>query len=171
MAHPVRLCPDRLPAGLHHLHQINWKGTPINKLAAVLLLFAFTGCAQVMCLKQATPFKPTTLEIGYNRSAVLQELGAPVVTDQSGSKLTDTYIYVDGEAGNMWGWKILRVVAYTAGDLFTLWLDQLAWMPMEQFIFDGSKYCATVEYEKQNDGPWLVKTQPTLALAKNSPSK
>jgi hypothetical protein len=145
-------------------------GKIIQGGTAVLVMMLFAGCAQVMCMNQPDPFTPTTLHVGNNRLVVLSEFGQPVGTDQRENKLTETYTYADGGAANMWGWKTFRILAYTAGDLFTLWIDQLVWMPLESFAFDGDKYSATVEYETQNDGPWLVKNTSVLRV-NNSPSK
>ena len=85
----------------------------VMKGFAALCMMLCAGCAQVMCMNNPAPFTPTTLRAGNNRSVVLSELGQPAGTDQRTSKLTETYTYVDGGDGNMWGWKTFRIIAYT----------------------------------------------------------
>lgn len=131
-----------------------------------MLLFC-AGCAQVMCINNPAPFEPTTLSVGNNRTTVLSEMGQPAGSDQRENKMTETYVYKDGGGANMWGWKVLRIVGYTVGDLATLWIDQVVWMPLEAYAFNGEKYSVTAEYERQkDDGPWQIKTTPVVVLVK-----
>lgn len=133
-------------------------------VACLLMLCA--GCAQVMCINNPAPFKPTTLSVGNNRTTVLSEMGQPAGSDQRENTMTETYVYKDGGSANMWGWKVLRIVGYTAGDLVTLWIDQVIRMPLEACAFNGAKYSATAEYERQKDGPWKIKSDPVIVFMK-----
>lgn len=97
-------------------------------------------------------------------------LGTPLASDSrdvEGRTVTnDTYVYKDGGGKNA-GWsKAGRVVIYTAGDLFTLFLTQLLWMPSEKLMLDASKYQASVDYERGSDGRWRV-TEATEAEVEN----
>ena len=82
------------------------------------------------------------------------ELGAPRSSEEHSSHLCETYKYVDGGGKNSGGSKFCRVIVYTAGDIFTLWLDQVIWMPAEKFGFAGTDHVVTVEYNKPEDGFW-----------------
>src|ERR1700690_1858103 len=107
--------------------------TIITTAAGILTAALLTGCAQVMCLKQPKPFTPTTTCVGSRRTAIIGELGQPVSSEDQTNSLSETYKYVDGGGKNNGGSKTIRVILYTGGDLFTLWLDQIIWMPTEKF--------------------------------------
>ena len=81
-----------------------------------------TGCAQYMAIKQPSPFKPACLDPGVKRINVIAELGQPVNAESNTNNLTEAYKYVDGEGKNSGTSKTVRVVLYTAGDIFTLFL-------------------------------------------------
>jgi len=52
---------------------------------------------------------------------------------------------------------------YSAGDLFTAFLDQVIWMPME-LAFRPTEYSADVTYEKP-DHRWVVREIRELDVA------
>jgi hypothetical protein len=124
-------------------------------LAAIVVLAFGSGCAQVMAYKQPAPIDRDLLTGGADRSSVIGLLGPPVVTEESDERLSDTYSYTDGGAVNATGWKALRILLYTAGDVFTLFLDQVLWIPAE-LLMDGTKYSATVEYERSGSRRWVA---------------
>jgi hypothetical protein len=125
-------------------------------LAAVCLLT--NGCAQVWACKQAPPFKPTCLSAGTKRIDVVAELGKPIASEERTNILVESYHYVDGGSKNNGASKTVRVILYTAGDLFTLWLDQIIWMPTEKFGFAGTDHSVTIDYDKNQNGTWCIKT-------------
>jgi hypothetical protein len=120
---------------------------------ALLPLFA-SGCAQYMCIHQPKPFTPSTTQVGTRRTAIIGELGEPVNSEPHGTNLVDTFKYVDGGAKNSGGAKTARVVIYTAGDVFTLFLDQVIWIPSEKFGFAGKDHVVIVDYAKSEDDFW-----------------
>ena len=142
-------------------------------VTAVLLLTAVfaSGCAQVMALKQPKPFAPCALASGAKRTDIVGELGQPVSSEDRGHSLTDTYKYVDGGKKNCGGSKTARVVLYTAGDLFTCWLDQLIWMPVEKFAYAGIDHAVTVDYIKSENGVWIAKEVSDKPLKGRSSKK
>ena len=115
--------------------------------AALATTFA-SGCAQVMAIRQPAPINRELLTIGQDRTVVIGALGAPVsAEDQSDGRRIEIYKYVDGGQKNAWWSKTGRVVIYTAGDVFTAWLDQIIWMPLE-LAFRGTEYASTVGYDR-----------------------
>lgn len=126
-------------------------GTALPVVVGALLA---TGCAQVMAVKQPKPFMPTTTVVGAKRADIVGELGPPASTETHGTNLVDTFRYVDGGNKNNGGAKTVRVVLYTAGDLFTVWLDQIVWMPLEEVGFAGTARVVVVDYVKSEDDFW-----------------
>ena len=145
--------------------------TIITTAAVILTAALLTGCAQVMCLKQPKPFTPTTTCVGSRRTAIIGELGQPVSSEDQTNSLSETYKYVDGGGKNNGGSKTIRVILYTGGDLFTLWLDQIIWMPTEKFGFAGTDHVVTVDYTKSMDGHWHATAVDDKALKGNSTKK
>lgn len=127
--------------------------------ALVLLLVAQLGCAQLMVVRQAPPLDRSTLELGAARGLIAATLGAPTASeeDPSGGQLTDTYVYTDGGKVNTWWGKAGRILLYSAGDFFTLFLTQILWMPAEIELAGGTDYKATVGYERRPaDQRWVA---------------
>jgi len=120
-------------------------------LSLAVIAVVASGCAQVMVVRQPSPFSPTTLEVGERRSVISGEIGPPVATETGENRLTDTYNYVDGGPKNHWASKIARVLMYTAGDFFTLFLTQVVWLPMESMGFKGTTHSVVVDYENGGD--------------------
>jgi hypothetical protein len=122
-------------------------------LGSVLL----SSCAQCTAMKQPKPFKPTATVVGAKRADIAGELGNPVNSEQQNILLLETYKYVDGGGKNNGASKTGRVILYTAGDLFTIFLDQILTWPAEIYGFAGTTHIVTVEYIKQDDGFWHAK--------------
>jgi len=55
--------------------------------------------------------------------------------------------------------------------LFTCWLDQIIWMPMEKFGFSGTDHILTVEYTRSGDEPWRATAVNDQALNGDSSEK
>lgn len=119
--------------------------------ALIVVIGMGSGCAQVMAIRQPSPIDRNLLAVGADRTVVIGVLGAPVSTDdQTESGRVEIYKYVDGGTKNSWWSKTGRVVVYTAGDVFTAWLDQIIWMPLE-LAFRGTEYAATVGYGRDGE--------------------
>jgi hypothetical protein len=120
-------------------------------LGIVALLGLTSGCAQVMAIRQPAPINRELLAVGADRTVIIGVLGAPVsVEDHGDTGRTEIYKYVDGGTKNSWWSKTGRVVLYTAGDVFSAWLDQIIWMPLE-LAFRGNEYASTVGYERAGE--------------------
>ena len=127
-------------------------------LFALALILTGTGCAQVMAAQQPPPLDREFLQPGVERPVVTSALGAPTTVDRSEGQeqLTESYSYVDGGAVNHWLGKTARILLYTGGDVFTLFLSQVIWIPAE-LLLDGTEYQATVDYERRaSDGRWVA---------------
>jgi hypothetical protein len=144
----------------------------IATIAGMLLVSVFmSGCAQVMAMKQPKPFTPTCLATGTERTKIVAELGQPLASEPRGDKLVDEYKYVDGGKKNGGFSKGTRVVLYTGGDLFTLFLDQIIWMPLEHYGFAGIDHAVTVDYAKSDDGAWVAEKVSDEMLKSRSSKK
>lgn len=110
-----------------------------------------SGCAQVMAIRQPAPLDRNLLAVGTDRTTVIGVFGAPVSSDDrlDGGR-TEVYKYTDGGTKNAWWSKTGRVVVYTAGDVFTAWLDQVIWMPLE-LAFRGTEYASTVDFDRNGE--------------------
>lgn len=129
--------------------------TPIGALGFFVLALQ-AGCAQWMAIKQHGPLDRSILQPGAERNHIAATLGAPTVTnDGPNGMLVDTYTYKDGGDRNQPIVRVGRVLLYTAGDVFTLFLSQLIWMPAE-LLLDGTDYNAFVEYQRSADGRWIA---------------
>ncbi len=137
----------------------------------LLGVLCVSGCAQYMAIKQPSPFTPTTTVVGAKRMAIIGELGQPINSEPHGTNLVDTYKYVDGGGKNGSGSKTTRVILYTAGDLFTLWLDQIIWIPTEKFGFAGTYHVVVVDYAKSGDDLWHATTVDNQTLKGRSSKK
>ena len=124
-------------------------------MAVMLASQWLTGCAQFMAISQPRPFTPN-LTIGEKRLAVMAELGHPTNTEEYTNSLTDVYRYTDGGAKNSGLSKTTRIILYTGGDIFTLWLDQIIWMPAEAFGFKGTVHAVTIDFARADDQAWHI---------------
>ena len=103
--------------------------------------------------------------------AIIGELGQPINSEVHTNSITDVYKYVDGGAKNSAGSKTTRIVEYVAGDFFTLFLDQIIWMPTEAFGFAGTDHAVTVDYLKGEDDSWQANHIEDQVLKGNSTQK
>ena len=130
-----------------------------------------SGCAQFMAIREPKPFKPASLASNVKRVDVIAELGQPLTSEQHSNVLTDAYAYVDGGSKNHGASKAGRIFVYTAGDVFTLFLDQIIWMPTEHFGFAGTDHSVIVDYAKGDDGFWRATDFQDNALKGRSEKK
>ncbi len=124
------------------------KNVTVNGLVVCSVGLMLNGCAQVIAYRQPPPIDRGVLAVGTDRTRITAALGAPIEKeDNPDGTITDTYKYADGGAKNGAASKTLRIVLYSAGDLFTAFLDQVIWMPLE-LAFRPTEYTADVTYEK-----------------------
>jgi hypothetical protein len=132
-----------------------------KKIRTVLLVFCIvggTGCAQTMVGCSPSPLDRSVLEVGAHRSDVVAALGSGRGRFKEGSVTrTENYDYIDGGAKNSVPSKIGRILLYTAGDVFTLFISQILFMPIETVAFAGTQYRTNVDYQLYTDGTWRVR--------------
>lgn len=116
-----------------------------------------TGCSAYLAMTQPGPINRTVFEQGTSRRFVIDELGAPVVSEEKSDGLHETYHY---EEGHNIGWRLLRSLFYTAGDVVTLCLAEIVFFPTEKLAFEENKMSAVVLYEDPNE--WKVREASTL---------
>lgn len=145
--------------------------TSVSIAVAISAMMFLTGCAEIMAIKQPKPFTPTCLSPGAKRLTIIGELGQPVSSEVRTNSITDVYKYVDGGAKNSAGSKTVRIIVYVGGDFFTLFLDQIIWMPTEAFGFAGTDHVVTVDYLKAEDDSWQANHIDDRALKGNSTQK
>ena len=119
MAHAARPTVIRA-AGLRQLGRLS-----MLVISLGVLIGMTSGCAQVMAIRQPASLDRNLLAVGTDRTVVIGVFGAPVsADDRADGGRTEVYRYVDGGTKNSWWSKTGRVVVYTAGDVFTAWLDR-----------------------------------------------
>lgn len=144
----------------------------VSKLFVVIFITIWlSGCAQVMVMRQPSPYTPTTLTAGSSRNMLVAELGPPISSETYSSGRQEVFKYTDGGGKNHGAVKFIRLAGYTVGDLFTLWLDQVIWMPLEKYAFSGKDHVVTVQYNQPNDGPLRVKSVDDKIIAGRSKEK
>ena len=132
-----------------------------KKIGAILLVFSIvggTGCAQTMVGCSPGRIDRSVLEVGAHRSDVVAALGSGRGRFEKGSVTrTENYEYIDGGTKNSLSSKIGRIVLYTAGDVFTFFISQILFMPIETAAFAGRRYRTSVDYQLYKDGIWRVR--------------
>jgi len=126
-------------------------------IASVVLTFQ-TGCSAVMVIRQPEPLDRSGLVEGAERARIVGVLGRPIATeeDTDRDRITDTYAYTDGGKANTFGGKAGRLVLYVAGDVFTIFLAELIWIPAEMLL-DGTDYSAVIDYTRRpSDNRWTA---------------
>jgi hypothetical protein len=137
------------------------RAASLQRVVALLIavLFLCSGCAQFMASNAPKDLHTDrAFQYDVQRAVVIGTLGAPVTTDSDiEGQLSDVYKYTDGRTANAWAGKSLRILAYTVGDLFTLFLSQVIWMPLELAI-SGKEYTASVDFTRRlEDEKWVVR--------------
>lgn len=118
-----------------------------RRVVSVLLLPLFTGCATYTAVKIPGPVADDKITIGEHRSAVELALRAPIVNEyQDASGTTARYQYKNGPHEASKG----RVVLYIAADVFTAFLSELIFWPIEAYASKQTERIATAQYDNEN---------------------
>ncbi len=124
---------------------MRWIGTML--LLVPMLLVIQTGCATYTTLTMEGPSDDERVAIGMHRKEVerILETAAASEYDDRGLSVA-RYEYSDGPpAGSK-----LRSLIYVAGDLFTLFLSELVFWPIELYADQRIKRVAIAEYDEAN---------------------
>lgn len=130
----------------------------LARVGFVLIVAGSFGCAQMMALDQPGPLecRAGALAAGTPRANTIGCLGAPTRTIDGNDDLIDSFTYEDGRGRNSTASKVSRTFLYTVGDLFTLFLTQLVFVPAEALMLEAATYRADVVYEQDGQGVWRV---------------
>lgn len=121
-----------------------------------LLALVGSGCAQVIAYRHPAPLDRAIVTTGVDKTHLVGVLGPPIGSEMNDDgTMQEMYKYSDGGTKNAWGSKAARILLYTAGDVFTLCLDQVIWMPLE-LAFKATDYTCDITYEKV-DRRWIAR--------------
>ena len=125
------------------------------RIGAIVIMLLATGCAQYMAIQQPSDIRTNRVRLGVDRLVVVHAYGPADSSEElDDGSLREFYSYQDGRVINRPGMKALRIILYTAGDVFTLFLSQVIWIPIELFL-EGNEDTVVVTYEKVGD-EWRV---------------
>lgn len=116
-------------------------------VAALLVLASSFGCATVTALRIPGPSKDEAIAIDMHRSEVetILRYAKRSEFDESGGK-TVRYEYGSGPHSA----SKARIVLYLAGDVFTLFLSELIFWPIEAYASGRADRVATAYYDSEN---------------------
>lgn len=126
--------------------------TPLHRIIGSIALLAAlglssTGCATYTAVKIPGPVADESIQLGQHRSEVEATLRAPIMNEyKDGGITTARYQYKDGPHQASKG----RVVLYIAGDVFTAFLSELIFWPIEAYASKQTDRIATAQYDSDN---------------------
>lgn len=121
--------------------------TLCRRIIPILLLPLAVGCATYTAVKIPGPVDDEKIAIGEHRSQVEVILRAPIVNEyHDADGTTARYQYKDGPHQASKG----RVVLYIAGDVFTAFLSELIFWPIEAYASKQTERVATAQYDNEN---------------------
>lgn len=116
-------------------------------LFASALMTAPSGCATYTAVRIPGPVADETIGIGSHRSDVEVVLKrSPTDVYREGDGTIARYQYQDGPPEASKG----RVILYLAGDVFTLFLSELIFWPIEAYASGQTQRIATAHYDPDN---------------------
>ena len=121
------------------------------KLLSLTLVFALVfvtpGCASWVAMNQAAPVEDELVDVGMHRAEVEQILrtgGSAYEEPDDHTRVR--YMYSDGAHQ---GSKV-RILLYLAADLFTLFLSEIIFWPIELAVQQESERTAEADYNSSN---------------------
>ncbi len=131
-------------------------------LITLVILCITVGCASVTALKMAGPTHDDQIRPGAHRSEVesMLRVGSSSEFRQEGN----THVRYEYSDGPHQAWK-LRILAYLAGDYFTLFISELVFWPIEMHATERIKRVGSFAlsphevagqfFERPGDFDWL----------------
>jgi len=115
----------------------------------VVLSFALIlnqGCASFKALNMDGPKYAENLQVGNHRSLVETTVGTNGRVYKDGEITRANYQYLDGPHP---GTKV-RAILYLGADIFTLFLSEIIFWPLEMAVEHSSRRSAEALYDEQN---------------------
>lgn len=126
-------------------------------LSGAVLAMQF-ACATYTAVKIPGPTHDEDFAIGMHRSQVESILAAsPASEYKDGEGISARYDYRDGPHQASKG----RVVLYIAGDIFTIFLSELIFWPIEAYARNQTKRVGTAHYDSHNRLTRLSVSRPS----------
>nr|MDJ0867856.1 hypothetical protein [Myxococcota bacterium] len=117
-------------------------------VAALALAAALdSGCAAYFSLTMPGPADDEAVQLYMHRSSVESTLRTGAASEFDKDGLAEVrYHYSDGPAG----WSKMRAVFYVAADVFTLFLSELIFWPIEMYSKSQIERIAVADYSPDN---------------------
>lgn len=115
--------------------------------SAVILILTSGGCASWVAMNQPAPTDDELVQIGMHRAEVDQILrtGGSSYPENDGH----TRVRYDYSDGAHQGTKS-RIILYIAADLFTVFLSELVFWPIELAVEQDAERTAEADYDDEN---------------------
>ena len=134
-------------------------------LLAPMVLATLPGCATYTALAMEGPTHDESVRIGMHRMDVERILGVPVASEYEDDGVRVVrYEYADGPPG---GTKV-RSLLYVAGDLFTFFLSELVFWPIELYANERIQRVAIAQYDDNELVDWRIERSNGRMLARAS---
>ena len=130
-------------------------GRKVLSILLLLSLLVSVGCATVVALDMPGPSRDGEIHLGAYRSEVEDLLGVGPISDfRQGERTHARYEYEDGPHQA----TKLRVLIYLAGDVFTLFLSEVIFWPIELVIKSNIARVGNADYDEYSQLlAWKVK--------------
>lgn len=117
---------------------------PVKKALYVVLAFALAlpGCSIYKAATAPPPIALENVKSGASRITIVGTLGVPKMSETQGDSKIDVYEFVSGSHQA----TKARIALYIAGDLFTSFLTELVFWPLELGLGQGTHGRAVVTY-------------------------
>lgn len=112
-------------------------------LLVLAILATLPACSSIQALSQPGPADIDGIGVGTSREEVMSRIGTPKMTDLTASG--DKQDVFEFQSGFNQATK-LRIFPYIAADLFTLFLSELVFWPLELSLLDKAECSGVATY-------------------------
>lgn len=128
----------------------------MKKLTTTLvILTTLNGCASYQAMQQPSPADLEGVGPGASRQVLINKLGAPKLTDNAADgKKQDIFEFQSGYSPV----SKLRVIPYLAADVFSAFLSELVFWPLELTAMSAATCTGVATYDANYKvSTWAVK--------------
>ena len=123
-------------------------------LAGMVFVLTQTGCATRVAMSMPGPSKDKDVQVGMHRQEVESLLGVGAVSQYDDNGHTSVrYEYADGPPQA----TKLRSLIYVGADVFTIFLSEIIFWPIELYADKQIQRFGTAEYEENRLIGWTVR--------------